>query len=181
VPKIGNDITVTVSPTIEVEKVELYFDETLIGTKFSEPITFDVSTDYIEIGDHSISAVVTGINATKEKAIKITSSLEVGSPYRGGIIFVLNSDNKSGLIAKEDDLKVDGSTTFTWGCSGHVLGASSMSDGLANSLSISGSCSISAARECVTLDANGFDDWMPGSIVRLRLLFPDPGFHTRAG
>jgi|GEM_PF-3061467 len=159
VPKIGNDITVTVSPTIDVEKVELYFDETLIGTKFSEPITFDISTADIETGEHSISAVVTSINATKEKAIKITASLEVGSPYKGGIVFALNSENKSGLIVLENDLSVNGNNTFAWGCSGHTLEANSLTDGQYNTSKISGSCTIGAARECTKLTVNGYNDW----------------------
>jgi len=89
----------------------------------------------------------------------VTSEHYIGELFGGGIIFWLTPDGTHGLIASLDDL--DGGSGVAWGSSGTTVGATSMTDGEANTAIIIAASppAGSAAVLCNTYSNGGHSDW----------------------
>ncbi len=172
--KIGEplEINITASNDVEIQKVEIYFDEYLSGTKLTEPYSFEIETSNIEIGNHNLTCIATAKNGeSSKKETTVNARLKIGSPYGGGIVFFIGNTKQHGLIALDKDLKTGTESTFQWGCNGHTLGASSFDDGKQNTSTIVNSCSLGAGRICADLEANGFNDWYLPARNELDLIY----------
>lgn len=85
--------------------------------------------------------------------------VQVGSRFGGGIVFYVDGTGKHGLIIARNGLGLTGN----WGCEGvSVPGTqTALSTGEANTTLIANSCSEAgiAARLCMDLEYNDYDDW----------------------
>jgi len=85
--------------------------------------------------------------------------LHIGDEYQGGIIVYLDEEGLHGLIAAEDDLYQSG-YTFSWGSEIKLIGASSESDGKANTEVMKQyAYEYSAAYLFKDFNLNGYNDW----------------------
>jgi hypothetical protein len=93
----GNDIqglfTIKVSGPDDLEKVEFYIDDTLLGMDEEAPFRIQFNTDNFDFGIHQISAVGTLADGTELRSRQITSEFVSGDQVMDFLIPVL------GLIA----------------------------------------------------------------------------------
>ena len=93
----GNDIqglfTIKVSGPDDLEKVEFYIDDTLLGTDEVPPFRIQFNTDNFDCGVHQISAVGTLADGTELRSRQITSEFVSGDQVMDFLVPVL------GLIA----------------------------------------------------------------------------------
>lgn len=96
----------------------------------------------------------------------------VGALAKGGVIFELDATLRHGKVSATADL--NGGASYAWGCEGTDItsgnGATSTTDGLANTIAIITDCTTAgiAAKACndysVTVDGVLYDDWhLPSS------------------
>ena len=95
-----------------------------------------------------------------------------GLTYQGGLIFYLNTNDCTGMVAAENDQ----STDAEWGCYQTYLPSASNSDigsGLSNTNAILTSCNEPniASKLCADLVLNEYDDWYLPSKDELNLLY----------
>lgn len=96
----------------------------------------------------------------------------VGELFGGGIVFYVDETGQHGLIASLADLNDGGDYTVPWDYNGSpaTTGASSYSDGAANTSAIVGAIGTGgmyAARLCDNYTGGGFTDWYLPSITEL--------------
>jgi hypothetical protein len=114
----------------------------------------------------------------------LIEAVEVGSRFGGGIVFYVDSTGKHGLITARNGLGYTG----TWGCDGvSVPGIqTAVGTGEANTTLIANTCSDAgiAARFCLDLVHNRYDDWFLPSKDELNLMYINrklaPGLFSNA-
>jgi hypothetical protein len=124
-----------------------------------------------------MASLLTGSSCKKK-------NLAVGDNYEGGTVFYIlaegdpgyNKRRPHGLIASNEDLVIPNRFAFTWGCEGtSITGADgrAIGTGSQNTKDIVASCSQSeiAARMCLDLNTNGYDDWFLPSLDELEKLY----------
>jgi hypothetical protein len=137
-----------------------------IGT-FSEVLTeFTTNTTYYARAYATNSAGT----AYGEEVNFFIEAVQVGSRFGGGIVFYIDATGKHGLITARNGLGLTGA----WGCEGvSVAGTqTAVGTGEANTMLIANSCSEAgiAARLCLDLVHNGYDDWFLPSKDELNLM-----------
>ena len=95
-----------------------------------------------------------------------------GLTYQGGLIFYLNTNDCTGMVAAENDQ----SSEIEWGCEGvNISGAefSEIGSGLSNTNAIVSECNEMsyAAKICFDLTLENYDDWYLPSKDELNLLY----------
>jgi hypothetical protein len=99
--------------------------------------------------------------------------LYIGQPYRGGIIFYLDSLKAHGLIALPFDLN-HSYNAAKWGCSGVLINTNSaIGTGQSNTTAIVNGCITAgiAARNCDNLVYGVYSDWYLPSLEELSQLY----------
>ena len=105
------------------------------------------------------------------------STISIGQPYQGGIIFYLLLPGDPGYIAgqKHGLIVCEGESYTTWGCIYTEIGGTSVNlgTGQANTTRIVNGCGTSgiAARICNDLVWHGYNDWFLPSRAELKLLY----------
>ena len=107
-----------------------------------------------------IPMVYNGTDWVDLKGGSLYSNLEVGDYYQGGIVFYLDGSG-GGWISAQTDLDDGGNNDFTFGCTGTEVGASSQSDGDANTAAILGGCAETTNGAYLTdgFSNDGYSDW----------------------
>lgn len=102
----------------------------------------------------------------------VSTTLEIGDYYKGGIIYYLDGMG-GGLIAAIEDLDDGGTTSFDWGCFGTEVFANSTTDGAANTDSILANCATADIGADVTDDYSydGYSDWFIPAIDQLDSMY----------
>ncbi|MGB0932330.1 MAG: hypothetical protein ACPGVB_16230 [Chitinophagales bacterium] len=94
-----------------------------------------------------------------------------GKRYAGGLIFYVNANDGSGMVAAEEDQ----SKGARWGCQGEINGADGevLGTGVQNTMEILAGCTTSgiAAKICDDLELNGYMDWFLPSKGELNLIW----------
>ena len=94
----------------------------------------------------------------------------IGDFYEGGVVFYIDSINKTGLIASITQLQ----SSLAWGCQGVNISGNSttLGSGQQNTIDIiANSCISPAAEYCNNLISNGYDDWYLPSLDELNELY----------
>jgi hypothetical protein len=139
---------------------------------FSEVLTgFTTNTKYYARA-YAINSKGT---AYGEEVNFFIEAVKVGSRFGGGIVFYVDGTGKHGLIASRNGLGYTGK----WGCEGvSIPGTISgtkteIGTGQANTTLIANSCSEAgiAARFCLDLVQNGYDDWFLPSKDELKMMY----------
>lgn len=166
----GVPVSITISATNAV-KVELYAKGILVSSKITAPFTFEW-TPADSYGSISLTAIATDANnATATSELAVNAELREGDPYNGGVIFSLDTDKKHGLISALSDLTTPSGDRFEYGPSDVFSNATSMSDGLNNTLLASATNGTSSATYLAKhYSGGGFSDWFLPSINELELL-----------
>ncbi len=109
----------------------------------------------------------------KDKKVAAPAKV-IGDTYQGGIIFYVDGTGQHGLIAA----KADVNTGFgnKWGCVGaYITGAEKeeVGTGLKNTIAILADCGETgtAAKICVKLNLEGYQDWFLPSKNELNLMY----------
>ena len=108
-------------------------------------------------------------NCQKDDATN-DETYQIGQKHEGGVIFHLDGTQKHGLIALEFDLPL----TY-YGCWGNVdpiATATEIGSGKLNTDAIASNCDEApAAKKCLELYINGFQDWYLPSINELEQIY----------
>jgi hypothetical protein len=100
------------------------------------------------------------------------TTLIIGQPFEGGIIFYLDGSGNHGLVCSDSNVSYSSSL---WGCPTTLVGTSaSVGSGAQNTANIvAQSCAgtYSAARLCYDAITNGYSDWFLPSIGELVLMY----------
>ena len=103
--------------------------------------------------------------------------IKLGDIYGGGVVFYLDNSNEHGLICSEHDLG-----ECFWGLEGDINTSSDIFAGIENSKLILNQLSSqtyifgitkkleTAARLCMNLKLNGYNDWYLPSMIELKLI-----------
>jgi len=96
-----------------------------------------------------------------------------GKKYAGGLIFYLNTNDGSGMVAAEEDQHTGAGVR--WGCGNEINGADGevVGTGAQNTMEILAGCSTSgiAAKICDDLELNAYTDWFLPSKGELNLIW----------
>ena len=158
----------------------------IIGATIND---YEVITDNSVVGKHYYRAEISNSTICENstwyssiimgyKVINSITELEIGDWYKGGVVFYFLVDGDIGYVAGETHGLIapqqDQSSGVEWGCDGtSIVGATSTSDGAANTTAIVAACSTRpiAASICDTLTINGYDDWFLPAIDQLTHLY----------
>ncbi len=102
----------------------------------------------------------------------VSTTLEIGDAYQGGIIFYLDGMG-GGLIAATADADNGGDYTVEWGCTFTTTNATSNTDGATNTsdiLLVCGTANI-AADLCDSYISDGYTDWYLPALDQLDSLY----------
>jgi hypothetical protein len=106
--------------------------------------------------------------------------LKIGSSYQGGIVFYIDKSGKHGLICAKKDLP-----EACWGTKIDIKTKKELGTGIENSRIIVNEAStvmggflgltrkplLTAARLCLELNLNGYNDWFLPSLKELELMY----------
>jgi hypothetical protein len=99
-----------------------------------------------------------------------SQDLQIGDEFGGGIVFDIDQDNNSCLVAYTSDIG-----SYPWGCSETFLGAdgTDVGTGQSNTQTIVNACDdfLFAAEECYNFSAGGYSDWSLPSKDELLLMY----------
>lgn len=131
-----------------------------------------------------------GLKSCSVQKSNTDKTLEIGTPYQGGILFYLFQEGDNGyrpgelhgLIAATEDQ----ATGIEWGCFGTRIkgtNGTAIGTGVQNTLAILSSCNEAeiAARVCEALVLAGYDDWFLPSKDELNLLYLNKDMITSLG
>lgn len=111
-----------------------------------------------------------GAGTTYSNELTVTTLLEPGQYFGGGIVFSVDATGRKGLMVSSEDL----ATSVQWAntLTPVLIGASSDSDGKANTDKIISTYGAGnyAAQLCRNYRSGGFTDWYLPSLAQLRLL-----------
>lgn len=101
----------------------------------------------------------------------ITTLVDIGATYQGGLVFYIDATGQHGLVCAPSDQSVT-----SWGCSGTIISGAdgtSVGTGNQNTIDIVTGCNTAgiAARVCYDLVLNGYSDWFLPSIGELVLVY----------
>ena len=116
--------------------------------------------------------------------------LKIGSSYQGGIVFYMDKSGKHGLICAKKDL-----SEACWGGKSNIHTKKELGSGKDNSQIILTEAStvmggffglnrkplLTAARLCLELNLNGYDDWYLPSIEELKLMYKNLHLNKKGG
>lgn len=180
---IYNGVETLISADIsgDVKEVSFFLDGKSVGILISPPYEVKIMPRDLDPGKHSIKCIArTSGNKEFSKEQQFNVSLRLGDPYKGGIIFKLESNGTNGLIASNQDLVVNSITEFPWG-KYEFLGTTK-SDGNSNTQKMISSNS-GLGNIFKNLSINGYKDWFVPSSDELKLLkekrFIVGGFSTK--
>jgi len=143
----------------KLDKVEFYLDDQSVGSTIGSDYTVDFYPIDIASGDHKLTIVATIGTKSLKKEETIKFVLRIGDGYKGGRIFYLSNDNKTGLVANDKDLVANSNDTFTWGPN-TLVGASSLDDGQVNSDKIKNFTNpVFLYNFIKTYSDKGYSDW----------------------
>ncbi len=109
----------------------------------------------------------------RHKLVSSTASVVIGNSFRGGTVFYVNGG--SGLIGATSD-----NVATTYGCTYTVTGATSMTNGVANTAAILSNCASRpiAASICDESVVNGYTDWYMPAYNELVLFYQQRAFFS---
>jgi uncharacterized protein (TIGR02145 family) len=116
--------------------------------------------------------------------------LKIGSSYQGGIVFYIDKSGKHGLICAKKDLP-----EACWGTKIDIKTKKELGTGKENSRIIVNEAStvmggflgltrkplLTAARLCLELDSNGYNDWYLPSLKELELMYKNLHLKKKGG
>lgn len=116
--------------------------------------------------------------------------LKIGSSYQGGIVFYIDKSGKHGLICAKKDLP-----EACWGTKIDIKTKKELGTGIENSRIIVNEAStvmggflgltrkqlLTAARLCLELDSNGYNDWYLPSLKELELMYKNLHLKKKGG
>jgi hypothetical protein len=116
--------------------------------------------------------------------------LKIGSSYQGGIVFYIDKSGKHGLICAKKDLP-----EACWGTKIDIKTKDKLGTGRDNSQIILNEAStvmggflgltrkplLTAARLCLELDSNGYNDWYLPSLKELELMYKNLHLKKKGG
>jgi len=115
---------------------------------------------------YATNSVGTSYGAVQSFTTLTPSSLYIGEPYAGGLIFYLDSTHLHGMVCASSDFT--GYLAGGWGCQGIYISGTdtTFGSGAENTAAIIAECTDTtiAAYYCSSLRTGGYDDWFLPSL-----------------
>lgn len=165
IQEMGLCFSTSTQPTLEDNKITVSISE----QEFSQRIENLESGKTYYVRSFATNAAGTSYG-NEVSFTTLFGDLQIGSFFKGGIIFYIDESGEHGLVCTTED-----QTSVKWGCENVFISGTStdIGTGLQNTNAILAQCSEtnSAAKICADLVFNGYDDWFLPSKDELNLIY----------